>query len=276
MKKMANTTGIQTYPVPEWDKWQKDGVNAELNNKLICNRRPYFMKYVYSRYAKKYKHHWNAYENVCEVRLGFSLETLLAKDEVTGMEQKIREEFYERSPLINSNSIMNLLCHYAENKIKELKFDSKKTNFDYRVYMNPNFPVDENKLDKISLLLGKWQAFQRNSHDRPMDEFDEEEIQSKDEYIKVLEREAYAISNNLSELTNLLIILCYEKNGENSKDFAWRMFDAKGIIDNLIERSNGFIQVPIVDESGSYEYLGKRFIIRNVVLENDDAESFKY
>ena len=266
--------GIQSYPVPEWDKWQKDGLDADIHNKLICNRRPYFMKYVYPRYNKKYKHHLNAWDNVCNVRLGFSLETLLSKTDLTETEERIKKEFQERSPLIDSSSTMNLLCHYAESKIKQLKLDSKKTDFDYRIYMSPDIAVDESKLHKIDILYKKFIAYQRNSHDRPQDELDEsdDEFPTSDEYIHVLEQEAYHISNNLAELTNLLVTLCYRDHGENSKEFCWRMFNGAGIINNLITRCNGYFNVPVLDSENSedsFEYLGKKFRLETIVLDTE-------
>lgn len=263
------TKGITVYPLPSWwDKWNKDGDNMELYNKLLCRQRPYFMRYIYSSHNKKYKHHLSSYDNICLVRFGFSLKVLLEmSDELLSDTQKtVKEEFYERSPLIDSNSIVNLICHYMENEAKEVKDTVKNPDFDYRIYINPDLPIDENKLHKMSILFDKYKAFQRNSHDKPENIESEDEFLTKDEYIKTLEREAYSISNNLSELTNLLVELCYGRHGENSKEFCWKMFGAEGIVYNLNERCNGFIQVPVIDENGIHEYLGKKYSLTNVVL----------
>lgn len=272
-REIDRAKGIQTFPIPEWDKWKKAGPDAELHNKLLCNRRPYFMKYIYSHYRKKYKHHWDSWDNVCNVRLGYSLEILLKKEDLSETEEKIKDEFYQRSPLIDSNSTMNLLCHYAEGKIKELKETAKKTVFNHKIYMDESIPIDEAKLHKMNLLFAKWSAFQRNRHDKPFenDDSDDEVFQSKDEYIKVLEREAYYISNNLKELTNLIVKVCYELHPASSKEFAWKLFEGSGIIENLKERCRGFISVPLLDDSGSYEYLGRKYRIENIVLGESDV-----
>lgn len=60
--------------------------------------------------------------------------------------------------------------------------------------------------------------------------------------------------------------MCYGRHGENSKEFCWKMFGAEGIVYNLNERCNGFIQVPVIDENGIHEYLGKKYSLTNVVL----------
>jgi hypothetical protein len=61
-------------------------------------------------------------------------------------------------------------------------------------------------------------------------------------------------------------MLCYSRHGENSKEFAWKIFGAEGIIMNLQARCRNFIQIPLLDKNGSYEYLGKKYSMMNVVL----------
>jgi hypothetical protein len=262
--------GIETYRLPNyWDKWSKIGDNAELYNKLLARQRPYFFRYLYSSWSRKFKHHYNSYDNVAIVRFGFSLETLLKKQDLSESEQKVKDEFYSRSPLIDNKSIMNSVCRFMENAVHEMKLDSKKSSFDWHIYLNPNYPTDENKIDRMEIIYQKWVAFQRNSHDRPEEIDDESEIPTKDEYLKVLEREAYEISNNISEISNAAVELCYGRHGENSKEFCWRLFGGQGIIDALFERARGFIQTPLLDPNGDYEYLGKRFKLENIVLEKE-------
>jgi hypothetical protein len=264
--------GIQTYPLPTWwDKWNKDGENSDIYNKILCDKRPYFMRYVYSSHNKKYRHHISSYENISLVRFGFSLSNLLEMQNLTDEQQKIKEEFYSRSPLIDSPSIMNNLCHHMEENAKEIKHVKIEKSVDYHIYMNRDFEFDKNKIDKMEFLYLKWVSFLRNSHDRPVEEDDETEMPTKDEFIRVLEREAYDISSNISELTNLLVYVCYVLHPKASKDFAWRMFNGKGIIDNLIERCNGYMNVPVLDEAGTHEYLGRKYGLSTLVLETRDA-----
>jgi hypothetical protein len=154
-----------------------------------------------------------------------------------------------------------------EREVKEIKSVARKDEFDYHVYMNPEIQMDINKLHKISLLYDKWVAFIRTSHDKNVDFETNEEPVEKDDYIKVLEREAYSISNNLQELTNLLVEVCYGYHGENSKEFCWKMFGAEGILRNLLARCRGFIQIPIADEAGRFDYLGKKYSVMNLDVE---------
>mgnify|MGYP001277006435 CR=1 FL=1 len=263
------TKGITVYPIPSWwDKWNKDGDNMELYNKLLCRQRPYFMRYIYSSHNKKYKHHLLSYDTICLVRFGFNLVVLLeTPDELLSEPERIvKEEFYTRSPLIDSSSIVNLICHYMESEVAEIKGAVKNPDFDYHIYMNSDFPIDEDKLHKMSILFDKYTALQRNRYDKPDNFESDDELPAKDEYIKILEREAYSISNNLSELTNLLVELCYGRHGENSKEFCWKMFGADGIVNNLYKNCNGFIQVPVMNENGTHKYLGKNYSLTNVVL----------
>jgi hypothetical protein len=263
------TKGINVYELPNWwDKWDKDSENSELNNKLLARQRPYFFRYVYQSWNKRYKHHYSAYNNLCIVRFGYTLDVLLGKENLSEAEQKVKDEFYKRSPLIDSPCTVNLICHYLEKEVKEVKANVKNDNFDYSIYMNPDIEVDENKLHKMELLYDKFRAFQRNSHDRSSNnwEDDEDEFPTRDEYIHVLEREAYYISNNISELANLLVEVCYGMHGENSKEFCWKLFGGRGLLDNLAMRCRGFMQVPVLDDKGTIEYLGKKYSLLNLVL----------
>ena len=223
------TKGIHIYALPNWwDKWNREGANVELYNRLLARQRPYFFRYIYSSHNKRYRHHYFAYDNVAIVRFGISLDELLKKENPSEEEQKIKDEFYERSPLIDSNSIMNNICHYMEHEIKEIKINARKESFDYHTYMNSEISIDENKLNKMRILYDDWVSFIRNTHDKSDNNSEDDEmIESKDEYIHVLERRAYSISNNLSELTNLLVEITYGEHGENSKEFCWKIFGAR-------------------------------------------------
>jgi hypothetical protein len=88
-----------------------------------------------------------------------------------------------------------------------------------------------------------------------------------------LEREAYGISNNLEELANLMVQVCYGSHKENSKEFCWRMFDGRALIDNLITRSRGFAQVPVLDDAGTYQYLGRAYNLTNINVLEIEGES---
>lgn len=272
------TKGISIYPLPDWwDKFNRvkitstneDVERIDLYNKLMCKQRPYFMRYVYSTYNKKYQRHYASYENICIVRLGISLQTLLEKSNLSEIEENIKNDFYKFSPLIDSPSIMNKVCHYMENQMKELRSNTRNDNFDYSIYMNPEIRTDDEKLHKMSLLYDRWVSFQRNTHDKPviMDE-NVENFLSKDDFIHTLENEAFSnISSNLAELTNLAVEVCYGFHPLASKEFAWKMFGGDGIIENLYERCAGFIRVPLLDKDGEWEYLGKRYKVTEVDLE---------
>ena len=258
------TKGITISPLPDWwDKWQKEGTNADVYNTLLARQRPYFFRYVYSEWNKKYTHHLNSYENICIVKFGYNLATLLEKQDLSELEQKVKTDFVKYSPLLDTDCSMNQICHYMEKNVKEIKTNQRNISFDFSIYMNPYIIIDQTKLAQMNELFEKYKSYLRSSYDTT-NCLENEEF-SRDDYIKVLEKEAYRISSNLSELTNLLIVTCYG-HGENSKEFCWKMFGAKGIIENLTKRCRGFIQIPLLDDSGMYQYLGKNYTIESMVI----------
>ena len=53
-----------------------------------------------------------------------------------------------------------------------------------------------------------------------------------DQYNKSIRSEAFTISDNLAELTNYAISLCYELHPSDNKAFAWSVFGS-GIVENI-------------------------------------------
>ncbi len=71
-----------------WTNWTKitDDMSeegkqiAEFNNKLLIDKRPYFMRYLYGNYNKKYRKFLTSYDTYCVSNLGFGIDKLLEKD----------------------------------------------------------------------------------------------------------------------------------------------------------------------------------------------------
>jgi hypothetical protein len=260
------TKGISISAIPDWwDKWNKiedsDDKNARerkiLYNRILLDKRPYFMRYVYSHYNEKYKKHESAYENLCQVKFGFSLNELLTKKR-NQTEEDVFQKYVKDSPLLDSDCVMNRLCHYLERNIKEIKTVAKHADFDWRVLINKKYVLEEESVHKMLLLLKDlFLAFQ-NHKKQNLENFDEfaEEV-SSDEFWKELRKKAYkTISSNAIELSNLAILFCY-RDGHN-KDFVWKVFGEE-IVESLLDMNPWLVEMPVLDKDGEVEYLGKRY-----------------
>jgi len=274
--------GIQIFEIPDWwDKWNKaeEGMGEdevrkiELYNTMLCTQRPYFMKYVYPRtYGKKNRKYIKTYENLSQMRFGMSLEELIAKNPTDEKSLEFLASFSHRSPLVDSPSIMNKICHHMEEKVGDIKMDLPSGNFDYRVLLNPAYDITKSKVDKMVLLYKKYSAQRSGAFDVSDDMRVEDEYRltndmgDKDRFIREIEREALeTISSNEIELTNLAIYVCCDVFPNGSNSFMWKLFGGDVIVQNLLDshEDDGII-VPVVDEFGKIEYLGKKYSLRRI------------
>ncbi len=254
--------GITIFFFPNW--WV-DGLSEEnkeiltseeieLYNKLRIRQRPYFMKHVYEKYNKDYRKYNNTYENLSQIRLGMPFKDLLLKENKSEEEQKLVDNYLKYNPLLDSPSPMNLLCHFMENKIRKIKKESKNTVFDYNIYINDDIKVDEDKLNKVHLLYKEFSDIKRNKHDT-----NKRNKHQKEEMIFLFRKKLYEISSNISELTNLAVIICYRDFPKRSREFLWKLLPT-GVTGNL--NKNNIIQsieVPFEDEKGDFQYLNKKY-----------------
>ena len=79
--------GLVVKDFPEhWAKWQNpDKPNdkftkeeIEFNNELLIEKRPYFMKYLYSKYKSQYNEHIKRYDYLANRLFGISIQELLS------------------------------------------------------------------------------------------------------------------------------------------------------------------------------------------------------
>lgn len=254
--------GIKIFPFPNWwlDRLLEENKEIltdeeiELYNKLRIRQRPFFMKYVYKKYNKDFRKHNDTYENLSQINLGMSFKDLLLKENKNEEEQRVIEDYFKYNPLLDSPSPMNLLCHFMENKIGEIKKESKNTIFDYNVYINDDVKIDEYKLNKMRLLYKEFSDIKRNKHDT-----NKKDKHQKEETIFLFRKKFYEISSDISELTNLAVIVCYGNFPKRSKEFLWKLLPT-GVTGNL-NKNNILrtIEVPFEDEKGDFQYLNKKY-----------------
>ena len=123
---------------PTEDKLESRELTYSEYKHILLNRRPYFFKYLYRDSKKDYKKYQDKQETLCIKMFGKPLDTVLNSLNPTKEEQKFVEDYYEWSPLIESDSCMNVLCRYIESVDFEIKDKIKtKDYFDaYHLYKN--------------------------------------------------------------------------------------------------------------------------------------------
>lgn len=257
--------GRQVKEIPNsWTEKDFYGTEDEMleknniNNHCLLNRRPYFFKYLYKDSRQEFNQYNEEQDYISSLNFGIKLKDLLAMEyaDLTKEEQDFVNRYYERCPLIISDSAMNLLCRYIE----QLNFNLKKkiknpvAHFDYHCLRNNSVQYTE---DQKRVILTKLKNTTRLlSSEKRLN------IGSGTTKTEIIKNAFFEVESNVDVIVNVLIDNCYADN-KGKKDLIWSVF-GKEIFDNLMKNNHDPIYFPFKDEEGDIEYLGQRFKIKEV------------
>jgi len=269
------TKGIEINPFPShWVRWNKDG--TDFDNSLIIDKRPYFMRWLYPEYNKNYLKYISNFDFYCLANFGFGLNELLNKTELNEKETETISKYYRFNPLLDTDCIMNKVCHLMERKVKEIKSDKRKQNKELVSILKDNdIPFDREKQKLLDALYRKYKNEKRNFANFT-DEEGESKFKSIEQYNKHIRDLAFEISSNIQELTNLAVSICYELHPSDNKNFVWAVF-GDGVVENVKKNKQEKVLVPTVSfEEDSFSYLGKTFKMVEINTEEKDNYEFDF
>jgi hypothetical protein len=260
-------------PIPEWAKYRhiKNSMTEEeknkirLHNRLLLDRRPLWMIYLYPHRMNEFRRFNKIYENYVQSKMGFSLETLLNKKDRNKKENDIYNSYVRYSPfIVEDKSIMMKIYKYMVQSVREhkLKMKNDSSIFNYAIYLNKSIPKNSYKLQQMENLLKEYKSTKKNLSVT-------NNFENKEQVFSILRNKAeFNISNNISELTNLAVNVCYEKGTVNSRQFVFDLF-GDGVIQNLLTNNGNKIMIPVLTEpSGDLEFLGKHYSLKEVEINN--------
>lgn len=74
------------------------------------------------------------------------------------------------------------------------------------------------------------------------------------------------ISDDIQRLANIAVYINYVLYPKSSKNFCWDLF-GDGIILNIYDNSNKEFYIPLLNENGNIEYMGKKYRNERVNIE---------
>lgn len=289
--------GLIIKPFPKfWTKWTKitpDNVHLsdiiELNNTIVVDKRPYFMRYLYPNYNKKYLTHIDNYDKYCYAKYGKPFAQLTEEDYDYN---SVVERYKKFSPLLDSNCTMNNICRYMEKEVKEIRVNLSSTTDDRRIMLmkDNSIPFDTDKYKKMEALFRKYRNERSRFNKILADSIKNEgnrliKFKTIEQYNKAIRSEALSISSSLPELVNLAVAICYELYPSDRKSFLWSVF-GDGVIDNIKNNilNSGIktIKVPFISLGSELnnenikviDYMGKKYINHDVNIVNDENEDY--
>ena len=223
----------------------------EFNNKLIIEKRPYFMKYLYPTYKMKFNEHYNKYEYLCYRTFGIHIEELLNIENKTEEQKQLANNYNKFNPLLETDCVMNNICRYMEKAIKEIKINVKKASPDYifNILYNPKIDFTEEQMKEMLKVYKKYKASKSTQSNIDMYGEEENKNYSKEE-IYALDFDY--ISDDIQRLANIAIYINYVLYPKSPKNFCWDLF-GEGILLNIYDNSNKEFSIPMLNENGKIE-----------------------
>lgn len=226
--------GIVAEPMPKsW--YQMRDCEDDFDKSICCDSKPYFMKYIYNQEETSLRS-YNKTASIKSIRtFGLTIEELLSIDEEYLTEdQRIFLMYYNKYlPMLNNSCTMNKICRYMESILNVVVSETTKEEFDSSI-LKSSAPTDKKMKTQLEELYKEYHkricelALSSNVLKLERDEVKTYKLLFKKEF----QERAREICPNEAVLCNMVIDICYAKNSNTTKQFAWDIC-RKQMIKNL-------------------------------------------
>lgn len=255
-----------------------DIVKAEKykHNSLVINKKAYFMVYIYDKLMRSYKNHLKKYDLDCKNKYGISyLDLKYSKHKTKGQKKFIKRcEYF--SPVLDTQCIMNKLCHKIESLEKSILYSGEYDMSSLPRLNKKEFEIDEQLLKNIGVIYKQYKAQMQFKYIKPIleesvsyDDFGKYVASMVDALNQEYSAKCFNLITNGHELFEYLLALGeqYKGKGKNfDYSFVWNVM-GDSILDIIPQNS----MVCVRDEDG-VEYLGNTYSIVEVTNNNDNLE----
>ena len=285
------TKGIEAKDMPDgWHNWISTkiskGKNSSekkqnwFNRKIIVDKKPYFMQYIYPTERTKMKEYVRKNNEKCLMRFRITLDELLAKDNKSKDEEKFIYCYYDRFPLGTAPCTINRICWRIESIFDNTEW-LHNNDFDYSI-LKCDVEYSNQLYNKVKKIYDRYRHETANYMQYAKSERIKSEERQMQKYIfkEQFKRQCLEQCPNEEYLCNIVLDLCYSKS-KYSKQFAWDICGDM-FIHNLLKRHNYKVTYPILDENGNIEFNGLHFSMKtteikvNVDIETEDDECQLY
>ena len=215
---------------------------------------------MYKDTYKTYKKHLDNTNTTCIQKFGINFQELISLINKSEEQKLFINNFYKYSPVIESNSSMNLLCKYIENLDFQISNKIRTDNNDevYHLYKS-----DVEYLDSYKFIINGLKKFNEAAKEKI--------ISNNLNMTQELNLELYHYLSKLCSnpyiVLNCLIDYFYIENPKSNKDILWMNY-GELICKNIIKNSeNNTVLFPFPHDDGDIEYLGYKYKLKVVDYE---------
>lgn len=272
--------GIIAKPMPkEWynrDANRQDEADSEIestkkefNLRIVADRKPYFMRYIYPDLMKKYNTYMTNANKKALREFGLDIKGIMAQEELTDEQVAFLEYFDWKLPVGDHDCVQNKICKRIEEEFDGyVKKNPPPAPFDYTV-LKTRMEYTKSQYALIAELYEEYtqkvQEFMVESYYKRMDQDDA--IVGKALLLRNFKQLCNEICSNAEQLCNIVLDLCYRNN--RSKQFAWDMCGTQ-IIENLLNKNGRKLSFPVSDDNGDIEFGGQRFSMSTIIIGSDE------
>lgn len=266
---------VKLYP-EHWVNWQNpDKSNErftkeeiELNNKLLIEKRPYFMKYLYPRYKQKFKEHHDRYNYFCERKYGITIDELLKLEHLTEEQENIVKNYNKFNPFIETACVMNNICRFMEKSVEMIKINANKRSPEYifEILFNKNIEITQEQIDEMEKVFKRYRKSRSLTNRLGDNVIENDGIMTKEDFVAF---DYDYISDDIQKLANLAVYVNYYMYPTSPKNFCWDIFPT-GIILNIYDNSDKNFTIPLRNENGDIEYMGKKYKRERIDINADN------
>lgn len=265
--------GIIAKPMPrEWHDRHSVNIIEDVDKRrfyqrLVADKKPYFMRYVYPALMKQYNTYIkNTNKNAMrEFQMTVDELLMIPPENLSDRQKDFLRYYRSRMPVGTNNCVMNRICRRFEAEFDGyLGRHNADTDFDYTI-MKSGIEYSKSQYNAILKLYESYNKRLRSyavfaNYER-VDEYDtfSRMLEMKNEFIG----ECTRICPNRFVLCDIVLDICYQRSA--TKRFAWEMCSTE-IIENLLAKNNGVISYPALDPNGSVEFAGNRFSVKQQVI----------
>lgn len=266
--------GIETKPYPT--NWydirairnQPEETDADISKKefdmsIAVNKKPYFMRYVYSDVMRDYNEYYNNSNNSSLRRYLAEIPELLElyhHGDTSDEQNEFIDKYLKYLPVSDGDCVVNRICHRIENEFGREYHRNKP--FDHKLLMS-GVETDKNICKMLAKLFKEYSY----DNDQLMRDCNKNNLDGvainiyRGVFTAYYREKCERICSNDEQLCDSLVQMCYTSN--KSKQFVWDMCGDQ-LIRNLLRNTGGKYHIPVRAKNGQIEFRGEHFDVIEV------------
>lgn len=232
----------------------------ELYRRIVADRKPYFMKYIYDDLNSRYREYQTNTGKKALREFRMTVDEIEDAGDSVSKEQAEFLQYYEkRMPVGMHDCTMNRICRRIEEAFDGF-VGRYEEEFDPAIYKS-GFAYSKQAYSRINELVKKYR---KSIREADMSKLQDSEDQTTEALTEAFVRDCLCFCSSDEELCDILVDICYESDA--TKRFLWDTVGERVVL-NLLKRHDGVVRYPVRDPDGDVVYNGERFMFVEGVVD---------